>query len=177
MSTFISRANYKNTKELTIQRQVSFNQEIARKEFRNVSSVVEEISVPSIISSTNDWQTTMNPFGTMDQFGSMTTGGPMTMTNEGEFDQPQMNMGMMGSMMMGQPPSVMNTGYDEGDWRQPTQQANVFEQEEKDQFIEDNRYPSLCIVCGCIKNNTCGSSSIIRLYYFSSKLQLQLDLP
>ena len=127
--THDKKASYKNTKEQTIRLQTTRNQEYDRKEFLRAPSVLEEISVPSIISSTNEWQATMNPFGSVGEFGTM-MGGPMTMTNEGEFDDGGYMMGDPNSMM-GQPPSVMNTGYDDGDWGQPTQQGNVFEQEEK----------------------------------------------
>ena len=127
--THDKKATYKNIKEQTIREQTTRNQEYDRKEFLRTPSVLEEISVPSIISSTNEWQALNNQFGNM----SYTT------TNEGEFGEPQMMMGdpnsMMGmtgpNSMMGQQSSVMNTGFDDGDWGKPSPQGNVFEQEEK----------------------------------------------
>ena len=141
--THNKKATYKNIKEQTIREQTTRNQEYDRKEFLKAPSVLEEISVPSIISSTNEWQALNNPFGNMNY----------TTTNEGEFGESQMMMGDPNSMMgdpnsmmgdpnsmmgmygshsmMGQQSSVMNTGFDDGDWVQPTQQGNAFEQEEK----------------------------------------------
>ncbi len=117
--THDKKATYKNTKNQTIREQTTRNQEYDRKEFLRAPSVLEEISVPGIISSTNEWQALNNPF--MQE---------MPTTNEGEFGTTQFTMGDPNSMM-GQPSSVMNTGYDDSDWGQPIQQGNVFEQEEK----------------------------------------------
>ena len=112
--THDKKANYNTVKRETISTQSHNNSEIDRKDFLK-NSVVEEYTVPTIISSAQ-----------MNIMPGMGMGLSSGFTNDGEWDEPAFGAPMSGSMMYPTDPTAPSTGLGWGDVQNAPPQIENF---------------------------------------------------